>query len=248
MEKTPGPKPRTNVFGFFDETGVLHTPTTDKVFALGLLVCQQPRELHRSIVAYKNSQRYFKEFKFTDIRDNNLGLYRGFIDLVFGGTNNRFISIVYDKQLLNMSDYNHDHERAYSMLAAQVISHALGIGRTAETEYIAILADDISTSKSDRFEKIVKDKVHQKLRRNAVFGIARLESHAISEIQLCDVLVGTVAYAFKVKYGVVKGEGAKLGIVKHLQKRLGLGRLSQTFQKRLKGGIYFSVEEYDNKK
>jgi hypothetical protein len=47
-----GPKPRSHVFGFLDETGLLASPS-DHFFELGLVVVQSPRTLHRSIVKAK---------------------------------------------------------------------------------------------------------------------------------------------------------------------------------------------------
>lgn len=248
--KTTGPKPRHNLFGYLDETGLLHTPATDKVFGLGLLVAQNPRELHRAIINFKNQRRYSKEFKFTDINPRNLGLYKDFINIFFSCHNLRFVCVVYDKKLLDIGKYfQGDHERAYSVFAAGLISKALKLSNSLATEYIAILADDVSTSKGDKFEKIIRDKTKMHLRRNALFGIARLESHAVSELQMCDVVLGTIAYAYKIKFGLVKGSSAKIQMVKYLQKQLGVAKVSEGLEKRLRKGIYVSVEEFrPNKK
>src|SRR5690606_6501778 len=125
-----------------------------------------------------------------------------------------------------------------------LIADALEEESSKDSNYIVVLADDVSTSKDDRFEKVVKDKVKMRLRRNEVFGVARLESHAITEIQMTDVLLGLVAYSFKVKFGMVKAEGAKLAMVKYVQKKLGGVRLSETQVRKLRGGLRFSVEEF----
>lgn len=251
MDKGTGPKQRINLFGYLDETGLLHTPATDKVFGLGLVVCQNPKELHRAIVNYKNKRHYTNsELKFTDIRARNLGIYKGLVDIFFNCGNIHFTAVVYDKKDLDINKFfRGDHERAYSVFVARLVSQVLGSGQAKGSSYLALLADDVSTSKSDRFEKIVKDKVKMRLRRNAVFGVARLESHAVSEIQMCDVLLGTVAYAFKIKFGLVKARGAKVEMVKYLQKKLAVSRISANVDKKLRGGVHFSVEEYHpNKK
>ncbi|HVC35876.1 MAG TPA: DUF3800 domain-containing protein [Candidatus Dormibacteraeota bacterium] len=251
MDITTGPKSRLNLFGYLDETGLLHTPATDKVFGLGLVVCQNPRDLHRSVISYKNSRHYSKhEFKFTDIRQKNLNLYKGLIDLFFDCKNINFSCVVYDKKELNIKHYfNGDHEKAYGVFVARLVSRVLEQGQSNKSSYVVLLADDVSTKKSDRFEKVVKDKVKMRLRRNAVFGVARLESHAVAEIQVCDVLLGIVAYSFKIKFGLVKADGAKVEIVKYLQRKLSAQRISETIEKRFKGGVQFSIEEYHpNKK
>ena len=248
-QSVTGPKARINLFGYLDETGLLHSPSTDKVFGLGLIICHNPKQLHRAIIAYRNKRKFYKEFKFSDIRDQNLPVYKGLLDIFFTTTNVSFSCLVFDKKQLDLKKYfNDNYERAYGVYVARLISSALEAESSKGSNYIVLLADDVSTSKDDRFEKVVKEKVKQRLRRNAVFGVARLESHAITEIQMTDVLLGIVAYAYKVKFGMVKANGAKLEIVKYLQKKLDVEKLSTTATIKKRGNFRVSVEEFDAKK
>ncbi len=242
----PGPKPRVNLFGYLDETGLLHSPPTDKVFGLGLTICNNPKQLHRSIINMRNRRKFYKEFKFSEIRKENLNIYKNLIDIFFECKNISFSCVLYDKKKLDLAKYfKGDYERAYGVFVARLVSNALETQSSKGSNYIVILADDVSTSKDDHFERVVKEKVKMRLRRNAVFGVARLESHAITEIQMTDVLLGIIAYSFKVKFGLVKAKGAKLEMVKYLQKKLQIDRLSETNSKKVKGGIRFEIEEYD---
>lgn len=248
MDKATGPKPRVNLFGYLDETGLLHSPSTDKVFGLGLTICHNPKKLHRDIINFRNKRRYYKEFKSTDIRKENLPIYKGLIDTFFDSKQVSFSSLLFDKKQLDLNKYfKGDYERAYGVYVAKLIADALEAESSKGSNYIVVLADDVSTSKDDRFEKVVKDKVKMRLRRNAVFGVARLESHAITEIQLTDVLLGIVAYAFKVKFGMVKGKGAKLEMVKYLQKKLDIEKLSESQKIKKRDGLRFSIEEFNAK-
>lgn len=248
MDKNPGPKPRVNLFGYLDETGLLHSPATDKVFGLGLTICHNPKQLHRDIINFRNKRRYYKEFKSTDIRKHNLPIYKELLDIFFASKNISFSSLLFDKKQLDLDKYfKGDYERAYGVYVAKLISDALELESSKGSNYIVVLADDVSTSKNDRFEKVVKERVKKRLRRNAVFGVARLESHAITEIQMTDVLLGIVAYSFKVKFGMVKANGAKLQMVKYLQKKLMVEKLSESQQHKMRGGLRFSVEEFNAK-
>lgn len=248
MEKGTGPKPRVNLFGYLDETGLLHSPATDKVFGLGLTICHNPKKLHRDIINFRNKRKYYKEFKSTDIRKENLPVYKGLIDIFFDSRHVSFSGLLFDKKQLDLNKYfRGDYERAYGVYVAKLVADALEEESSKGSNYIVILADDVSTSKDDQFEKVVKEKVKMRLRRNAVFGVARLESHAITEIQMTDVLLGIVAYAFKVKFGMVKGKGAKLEMVKYLQKKLDVDKLSESQKIKKRGGLRFSVEEFDAK-
>ena len=243
MDST-GPRPRSNVFGFLDETGLLHTPKTERVFGMGLLICPNPRELHRAIITLKNKRRYHKEFKFKDVTKQNLPVYLGLIDIFFACTNNRFHCVIMDKQSVKVHTKQPSHHTtAYNKVAAKLVSSAIDRGRTRSSEYVTILADDVSTNKDDKFEKMIKDRVRKKQRRNAVFGIARLESHAVAEIQIVDVLLGLVAYSYKINLGSVTGSGAALRLLKHLQKKLGITELSKPQSIRLRRGELFEITE-----
>ncbi len=146
--------------------------------------------------------------------------------------------------VFHISDKYHT---AYNKLAAKLIANSIDYKRSRASEYITVLADDVSTSKDDKFEKIIREAIKKKQRRNALFGIARLESHAVSEIQITDVLLGLVAYSFKVRLGVVKGSGAKLRLLKHLQRKLSVQELSREQSIKLARGEVFQVIE-NNKK
>lgn len=245
MENT-GPKPRSHIFGFMDETGLLHSSKTDRIFGLGILISQNPRELHRAIIILKNKRRYHREFKLSDVTSQNLRVYLELIDVFFSCTNNRFHCLVVDKHMYNFN-INQKYHTAYNKLAAKLISGSIDYKKSKASEYLTVLADDVSTSKDDRFEKIIREAIKKKHRRNALFGICRIESHAVSEIQMADVLLGLVAYSYKIKHGVVRGSGAKLRLLKHLQRKLVIQELSQEQSIRLPRGEVFEIKE-NNKK
>lgn len=240
--KKPGPKPKKYVFGFFDETGLLHSSTTDAVFGLGMVVLHHPSNLHREILDFRNRKKYYQEFKFTNVNNLNLPIYKGLIDTFFKCSNSKFFCVLYDKRQLDIANiYKGNHDKAYNSFASRLISRSIDV-----SEYIVVLADDVSTKKNNNFEKAIKYKVKQKARRNALFGICRLESHAVGEIQMADVLLGIVSFAFKMKYGAIhpSRNNPKLALVKYLQQVLGVNILSQSFNKKMKAGCRFCVEEY----
>lgn len=237
-----GPKPRLHLFGFLDETGLLHNPI-DRVFGLGFICTPNTKELHRAIITLKNKRRFHKEFKFSDISKQNLPIYVELIDIFFACTNARFHSLVIDKASLSVTELKKSHQKAYNKFAAELISNAIDKGNSRQSEYITVLADDVSTRKDDKFEKTVRERIRKDHRRNALFGIARFESHAVSEIQLVDVLLGLVAYSFKIKYGIINGSGAKLRLLKHLQLSLKVDIMAKTQVIQLRKGDRFEVVE-----
>lgn len=236
----PGPKPRSHVFGFLDETGLLHTPVTDRFFGLGLVVVQNPRRLHRQVIQLKNQQRFYNEFKFTDINHRNLPLYKTLIDIIFTTPQLRFHSYIVDKT----QSTSRNPVASYNGYAGFLVASAVKHNDTNCSEYITVLADDVSTNSiNDRFEKMVRDRVRMVTRRNALFGICRLESHAVTEIQICDVLIGAVAYAHKMSVGAVGNSTAKAQIVKYIQNKLNVYSMAQDHNLRLRNGVVFCVKQ-----
>lgn len=234
------------LFGYMDETGVLHTPKTDRIFALGLLKLHHPGLLHRQIVNFKNKKNFYNEFHFTNVTDKNWRLYSEFVQLFLSTPGCVFSALVFDKKQLDLDKFfKGDCYSAYNSYTAKLISENLKKG-----EYLVVLTDDISTPKSDNFEKQVKKRVKSKSGRNALFGIARVESHAVSEIQMVDVLLGIVGYSFKLKYNLIKRlhkrkNKIKMRLVKFLQNQLRVDSLSRDFEKRIKGGGSFKVKEFN---
>ncbi|MEX2398836.1 MAG: DUF3800 domain-containing protein [Candidatus Saccharimonadales bacterium] len=232
-------KPRLHLFGYLDETGLLHTPETDRFFGIGLIALPSPRHLHRSIIRLRNKRRFYREFKFSAINHSTLPIYKELIDLTFAEKNLRFVVQIVDKK-----GKNHPNKyKSYNKYAGQVIAKIVDATKQQASEYITVLADDVSTNdKDDKFEREVRDMVKKAHRRNALYGIARLESHAVSEIQLADILIGAVAYAFKMKYGLASTKGAKAQLVKYVQAKINVYNLSQDMELRLKNGVYFAVK------
>jgi Protein of unknown function (DUF3800) len=228
------------IFGFMDETGILNSTTTERVFAIGLLKLHHPKDVHREIISLKDRRQFHNEFKFTNITSKNQRLYCELIDIFFKNKECSFSCIVFDKTKIDLNKFfNGNYINAYNSYCAKLIADSLDKG-----EYIAIIADDISRPKSDNFEKKIKTKIKKKINRNALFGIVRVESHAISELQLVDVLLGLVGYSYKLKYNKESPSKVKLHMLKHLQEKLKINLLSENFKNKKTGG-YFEVNEFN---
>lgn len=221
---------------------MLHT--TDPFFGLGILISPNINVLHRALINFRNRARYHKEFKFNDVGTHNILFYRGLLDEFFKIPNSVFSCFVYNKQNMDIKKhFNGNHDKAYNSFCGKLIAESLSLFGDSHTDYITILADDVSTSKDNHFEREVKDKIKRVTRRNAVSSIIRLESHAVTEIQLVDVLLGAVAYAFKVENGLLKPSKAKIQIVKHIQKHLRVPVLAADMERKVKNGVKFKIKE-----
>ncbi len=237
----PGPKQRRDLQGYIDETGVLHRKE-DRIFGLGLICSPHINVLQRELLRFRNRANFHSEFKFSQIATQNVLYYQGLIDEVFKAPETMFACVIYDKEKLVIKN----HIKAYNSFCGKLIGDVIMSLGDNFSDYITILADDLSTSKDDHFEREIKAKVKRITRRNAVTNIIRLESHAVTEIQICDVLLGTIAYAFKIEKGLVAPNKAKLQVVKYLQKKLRVPVISTDLERRVKG-VRFKITEINQK-
>lgn len=240
---TTGPKGQMNVWGYLDETGSLGSSMSG-VFGMGLLVTPSPRILHKRICDLRSELRYKGEFKFSNVRDTNLPLYKKLLNVYFESINARFTTNVYLRDNFE-SDLHKSGQiyKVYNRVSARLISSSLDKGNYTQSDYIAVIADDISTQIDDNFEYEIRSYIKSKHRRNALFGMSRAESHAFAELQICDVLLGTVAYAFKLKHSLLETSPnpGKLGLVKHLQRHLGVDSLAEDVVVKRKYGHRFDI-------
>ncbi|MEK7152527.1 MAG: hypothetical protein AAB834_01145, partial [Patescibacteria group bacterium] len=206
---------------------------------------KHPRELHRGIIQLKNAHNFHEEFKFQRINHRSLPIYQKLVDLALITNGLRFNCLVVDKK--NVAIQKDKHTQIYNSYAGELIASSIDQTNHKDSEYITILADDLSTADSDRFEKIVSDKIKKAHRRNALFGICRLESDAVAEIQLCDVFIGTVVYAYKMEYGLASTKGSKAQFVRHLQKQLNILHLAEAQNRKLRNGVYFVINDKNDK-
>lgn len=207
---------------------------------MGLVIVQNPRQLHRSVIQLKDQKRFRREFKFAEVNTPNLATYKSLVDIIFKTDGLRFNCFIIDKARRNSSN----PLRSYNGYAGYLIASAIDQTDSNASEYITVLADDVSTkSINDKFESMVRNRIRQVTRRGALFGICRIESHAVTELQVCDVLVGAVAYAHKMKAGSVSTRGAKAQLVRYLQQKLNIDSLSRDLDLHLRNGLMFCVTQ-----
>ena len=239
IKEQTGPKPRRDLQAYLDETGILHSKA-DRIFGLGILCSPHINTLHRELLNFRNRAKFYSEFKFSEVTTHNIMFYKALIDEVFNVPETMFSCFVYDKNNLTIRNHN----KAYNAFCGSLIADTVLSFNNNFSEYVTVLADDLSTTKDDHFEKEIKAKAKQITRRNAITNIIRLESHAVTEIQVCDVLLGTITYAFKIEMGVItKPNKAKLQLVKHLQKKIRVPAISTDLDRKVKG-VRLKIKEF----
>ena len=236
------------LFGFIDETGVLSNDPQQRFFALGLLKLENTSEFFEKIKKLKDRHQIPRgfEFKFTGIKQNShLPLHKELIDICFEHQDFHFSCIVIDKQGANHSVPQSTWDMQLELAKKHIKS------TVKKGEKIAIIADYLS--KPNASTKYFEDEL-QKL--NKVFNACMIESDSSVFVQVVDIFIGCVVYAFKQEHGLVKTNTPKGKLVKYIEEKLVKafdehGNSSGQFrhQKKLAGGFtifepfYFNVYE-----
>lgn len=209
-----------NYIGFMDETGILKDEN-QRFFALGLLKLNDTSVLYSKLWKIRNkaisslhrqgkSPKLF-EFKFNKINYSILKYYRELLETYFNFAELNFCCFIIDKQDSQIDMGLYDAWDFYIRYSITVIKHNL-----KDDENMFIIADYLGKPKSssEYWEYSVKSIPN-------VYNAIMIESHASLFIQLVDVLIGCVAYDYKINRQKHKPNEPKLDICNFVKVKLG---------------------------
>lgn len=180
-----------------DETG---TVKSDRIFAVGIIKLPLPAIVQRQLAGMRDKRHFYEELKWN--RLNRAGLlptYQEAVDCFFRCSDAQFACFVADKDKGGDAVARFgDQWKAYERLAAQLI-----IGNVTPQEYVAILADEYSTPAGITFEEDLQKHVEDRLKRRAIVGVCRMRSTGVDLFQVLDLLLGAVAYEYRLNVGAV---------------------------------------------
>lgn len=178
------------LFGFIDETGILHDEQ-QRLFALGLLKIEHTCPIYQRFWNLKNlaqnrvkSEKGAFEFKFSSITQSNYRYYNKLIDIYFSFTDLEFCCLVFDKKndKIQISKYFATTWQAYIFYSKILIENNI-----RQNENICVIADYLQ---KPRKSKLFYSQEVKKL--PGVYNACMLESHASLFIQIVDVILGCV--------------------------------------------------------
>ena len=240
-----------NYFGFIDETGVLHSASDQRFFAIGLLKCEDTSALYEELALLKNRaeskldyERQLKglskkrgsfEFKFSSITRGSHEFYYELINLYFKFSKLQFCSLVIDKANpeIKIDEVFPDPWDAYISYSKMLIKNNM-----RNDDRICIIADFLGKPKASN--KYYEPEIRA---LPFVYNATVLESHASLFVQLVDVMVGCVVLDFRRS----REQGKKFDVFKakvcdFLKGKLKAESLAKNFTKR--DSNYFSVWEF----
>ena len=151
------------------------------------------------------------------MRLNILPIYRQALGYFFNCPEAKFACYVTDKDVNDPIKRFGNQWRAYERLAAQLL-----VGNIKPGEIVTVLADEYSTPPTERFEENIRDLVHKKLGADVVCGVCRMRSDGVDLFQILDVLLGAVAYDYKVHAGLITTENPKGRLLNFIKDRFGV--------------------------
>jgi hypothetical protein len=225
-----------NLIGFLDETGVLADDPNQRFFGLGLLKLNDTSKLYSELWKLKNkaeskvadyrSTRFVVpeksfEFKFSKINNTNFDFYINLLKIYFNIPGIRFSAFIVDK----CSEYKKNSKPnvwdSYINFSCNLLRNSINYN-----EKIFVVADYFS---KPNYSKKFWEKEVNKIPR--VFNAIMLESCSTLFLQLTDILIGAVAYDYKITRQGLKSNNSKLELVKFIRKKLGINSLLGNFKK-----------------
>jgi hypothetical protein len=217
LGSNPGAGFMASAFIFLDETGRLPV-ARDRFFAVGLLKCPEPAAIQRPMQRLRDQKEFRAEMKWSEVRLNTLPIYRKALSYFFACTDAKFSCFVTDKDINDPIKRFGNQWRAYERLSAQLL-----VGNIEKGETVTVLADEYSTPSNVTFEENVRKLVERKLQREAIGGVCRMRSTGVDLFQILDVLLGAVAYDFKIAAGLAADtENPKGRLLHYIKDRFGV--------------------------
>ncbi len=200
-------------FVFLDETGRLPV-ARDRFFGVGLVKVPEPAVIQRPLQRMRDQKLFRAEMKWSEVRLNTIPIYKQALSYFFDCTDAKFACFISDKTVMNPSKRFGNQWRAYERLAAQLL-----VGNIKPGEHVTVLADEYSTPASETFEENLRALVEKKLQRDAICGVCRMRSTGVDLFSILDILLGAVAYDYKLNAGLITGHNPKMRMLTHIKNR-----------------------------
>ena len=203
-------------FVFLDETGRLPVPR-DRFFGVGIIKIPEPAVIQRPLQRMRDQKEFRAEMKWGEVRLNTIPIYKQALSYFFDRPDAKFACFISDKDVMDPSKRFGNQWRAYERLAAQLL-----IGNIKPGEQVIVLADEYSSPPTETFEENLKAQVDKRLQRDAICGVCRMGSTGVDLFSILDILLGAVAYDYKLNAGLITGHNPKMRMLTHIKNRFGI--------------------------
>lgn len=224
------------IFNFYcDESS--HLPNDGMpIMTLGLIRCplDKTREIAIRLreIKLKHGLSPKFEIKWNKVSISKIGFYQDIVDYFFDDDDLYFRAVVAPKINLNHQQYAQSHDDWYYKMMFYLVGYALDPSKKNR-----IYLDKKDTQSAEKVRKLhdVLCNAQYDFNRNIIQRVQVVESHAVEQLQLADLLLGLVAY---VNRGLTSNEG-KMKLIERVKQRTGLSLTQSTLREEAKFNLFF---------
>jgi len=197
-----------------------------KAMVLGAVQCpaHEARRIALRLRDIKMRHGLFKVFesKWTKVSRSKQAFYLDWVDYFFDDSDLQFRALVVpDKSILRHAEFEQTHDDWYYKMYFTMLKTLLHTG--ACFRIYLDYKDTWGGVKVNKLHEVLASDIYD-FSREIVERVQVVRSHEIEQLQLCDLLIGAVAYA---NHGMGENEG-KRAVVKRLQERSRLSLVKTT--------------------
>ena len=203
--------------------------------SLGLIKCPLENTKDVSLrlkeIKQKHGLSYDFEMKWNKVSISKVNFYLDIIDYFFDDDDLMFRGLIADKSNLNHESYSQSHDDWYYKMIFLLMKPIL-----SPQDKFRIYLDKKDTRSSDKVHKL-HDVLCNNLydfNRNIVERVQVIESHAVEQLQLADLLLGAVGY---INRGLSENS-AKQQLIERIKKRSGYELTRSTLLRESKFNIF----------
>lgn len=207
-----------------------------EIMTIGLVTCplEKTREIATRLREIKAKHKMKKNFeiKWNDISPNKKQFYLDILDYFFDDDDLMFRAVIAPKKDLDHLSFNQTHDDWYYKMMYQLISHVL-----RPKNKFRIYLDKKDTRSASKMRKLhdvlcndILDFNHRIVERVEI-----VESHAVEQIQLADLLIGAIEYFNR---GLTTNP-VKLALIERISERSGYSLRRTTLLHEPKFNLFF---------
>jgi hypothetical protein len=205
------------------------------VMVLGAVVCAASKRLEiaerlREIKERHGVGRDF-EAKWTKVSPSKVELFRDLIDYFFDDDDLSFRVLIAEKGKLRHEEFQQTHDEWYYKMYFNLLKALLGPG--ARFHIYIDVKDTRGTEKVHRLHEVLCNNIYD-FDRNIIGRVQQVRSHEVEQMQLADLLIGSVSYANR----NLDTSAAKQALVSRVRHRSGYSLRSTTLLRETKFNVF----------
>jgi len=187
------------------------------VMVLGAIWCPLEKAQEIAVRIHEIKQKHGLapafEIKWSKVSPAKQAFYMDLVDYFFDDDDLHFRAwVVADKSKLRHQDFDQNHDTWYYKMYFEMLKVLLS--PVSEYRIYLDIKDTYSASKIAQLHEVLCNNMYD-FERKIITRIQSIRSHEVQQLQLADLLIGTVAYANK----ALNANSAKLALVERMRQR-----------------------------